>query len=121
MQLLKLWWMQTDLLPESIGAAIAGRLNGTAFQFAMQPTFSRLDRVNLVYNIIPVPELFALPAVDEELNPINGTVLYAAELSGSQHLIRRIESEFSPAAQDLQWQSMLTFFDMYRGNQSYDE
>ena len=113
--------MQTDLLTERIGAAIAGRLKGTAFQFAMQLTFSRLDRINGVYNIISAPELFALPAEDAVIDPLSGAQLFAAELSGSQHLVRRLEQEFSPSAQDLQWQSMFTFFDMYRGNQAYEE
>ena len=39
-QLLSLWWMQTELPEHQCGAAIAGRLRGTAFQYAFSLSLS---------------------------------------------------------------------------------
>ena len=120
-QLLKLWWMQTDLSTERIGAAIAGRLKGAALQFAMQLTWSRLDRATLTQVVHVAPKLFALPAEDAVFDPVTGVQISPSELSGAQYLVSKLQSEFSPSAQDLQWQSMISFFDMYRGSQTYEE
>ena len=100
---------------------MAGRLKGTAFQFAMLLTYSRLDRINNVYNIIPAPELFALEREEAVVDANTGQILVPVELSGAQYLVAALEKEFSPSAQDLQWQTMLSFFDMYRGGQTYEE
>ena len=43
MQLLRLWWKQTDVQDQCLGPVIAGRLRGTAFQFAMAIQAERLD------------------------------------------------------------------------------
>ena len=40
-QLLRLWWRLTDLPEESAGVAMAGRLRGTAFQFAISLSITR--------------------------------------------------------------------------------
>ena len=42
-QLLRLWWRQTDLAESSAGTAMAGRLRGPAFQLAMALSADRLD------------------------------------------------------------------------------
>ena len=113
--------MQTDLSTERVGAAIAGRLNGTAFQFTMQLTWSRLDRATLTQVVHVAPELLALPAEDAVFDPITGVQISPSELSGAQYLVSKLQSGFSPSAQDLQWQAMISFFDMYRDSQTYDE
>ena len=42
-QLMKLWWLQTDCAEDRMGPAIAGRLKGAAFQFAMSLSALRLN------------------------------------------------------------------------------
>ena len=45
-QLLRLWWRQTDIPEGAAGPTIAGRLRGTALQYAMRLKAHRLDLVN---------------------------------------------------------------------------
>ena len=42
-QLLRLWWMQSDVPEHQAGAAIVGRLRGAAFQYAMRLSQDRLN------------------------------------------------------------------------------
>ena len=63
-QLLELWWMQTDLSEAQTGAAIAGRLRGTAFQHAMSLEAVRIDTATNLPKVVRAPALFAEPAYD---------------------------------------------------------
>ena len=60
-QLLQLWLFQTDIPYRQCGAAIVGRLRGSAFQFAMRMQEDRLDMnaADGTRRIIKAPELFA--------------------------------------------------------------
>ena len=50
-QLLGLWWAQTDATETSAGPIIAGRLQGTAFQFAMSLSQTRVDMTDPMQGI----------------------------------------------------------------------
>ena len=80
-----------------------------------------MDRATLTHVVHVAPELFALPAEDAVFDPVTGIQISPSELSGAQYLVSKLQSDFPPSAQDLQWQSMISFFDMYRGSQTYDE
>ena len=62
MQLMRLWWRQTDIVEASVGPAMAGRLRGTAFQFALSLRADRLDQDTGVRRIMVGDELLAQPS-----------------------------------------------------------
>ncbi len=48
LQLLKLWWRQTDCTESQAGPTIVGRLKGTALQIALNMTADSYDEENRV-------------------------------------------------------------------------
>ena len=61
-QLLRLWWLQTDVPEAQAGPAIVGRLRGPAFQYAMRLQQERLNTTTGQRQLFTAPELFAEPA-----------------------------------------------------------
>ena len=62
LQLLRLWWRQTDLAETATGPAMAGRLRGSALQLAMAMRAQRLDHTTGTRREFVGDELLAQPA-----------------------------------------------------------
>ena len=120
-QLLKLWWLQTDLPEHQWGPAIAGRLKGSVFQYAMSLKQERFDPATGQSRVVEAPELFAEAEVEAILNPQTGAVIMAAQDSGAKILVTAILREFTSDRQDLQWEVLTAFFELYRGNASFSD
>jgi len=82
-QLLRLWWRQTDIPEGAAGPTMAGRLRGTALQYAMRLKANRLDLVVGGMREMVGDELLSQPSHDEWIDPISGQV-YPAEVAGQQ-------------------------------------
>ena len=111
--------MQTDLPENQAGAAIAGRLKGAAFQFAMGMGALRLDMNTAAQRMIEAPELFAEPAHEAWTSP--GGREFPAEIGGAQLLVRGLRDEFGGDNQDLQWSTLESFFELFRGQASMED
>ena len=73
-QLLALWYRQTSLGETQLGPAMAGRLRGTAFQFALALTAQRLDLDTGNRRQMIGDELLAQPGHADWTNPATGEV-----------------------------------------------
>ena len=113
LQLPRLWNLQTDMETTKMGPAICGRLRGTAFQYAMQLSQTRLNMTTGALELMPAPELFAEAACDEWTHPQDGTV-FPAMGSGASFLIESLKQEFSGNEQDLQWQALNAVLELFR-------
>ena len=80
--------MQTDLDDEKVGAAIAGRLRGIAFQYAMGLRASRLDMHSGTRAEMVAPEIFAEPAHNDWTSPSGQ--MFPAEISGAAFLCQSL-------------------------------
>jgi hypothetical protein len=98
------------------GPAICGRLKGPPFQFAMSLKRVRTDPNTGIERMVEAPELFAEPAIPGFA--LNG-VDYPAQPPGSQVLVEAILREYTTNAQDLQWEVLSSFFELYRGQSKF--
>ena len=62
MQLLRLWWRQTDIQEHQVGPIMVGRLRGAAFQLAMSLRQLRYDPDQQVVREYSEEELLAQPS-----------------------------------------------------------
>ena len=114
---MRLWRLQTDLDEERIGPAIAGRLKGVAFQYAMQLQDTRLDMNTGILTLMVAPEIFAEPA---HAPWAGGGVQVGAEVSGATFLCQQLAQRFQAEDQDLQWSALESYFELFRGNASLE-
>ena len=80
---LRLWYRQTDLPPESLGPAVAGRLQGRLFDTALGLKFTLANGTRLVGD-----EALAYPGADAVFDLNTGAVVTPAEDNGLQRLLR---------------------------------
>ena len=80
---LRLWYRQTDLLPESLGPAVAGRLQGRLFDTALGLKFTLANGTRLVGD-----EALAYPGAYAVFDLNTGAVVTPAEDNGLQRLLR---------------------------------
>ena len=120
MQLLRLWRMQTDMAEHQIGAAICGRLKGPVFQFAMCLKEERLCPQTGTVRMMEAPDIFSELEYPDWQDPATG-VVHPGKPNGSTFLCQAIMAEFSGNAQDLQWQTLAAFIDLYRSNSSFED
>ena len=92
-QLLRLWWRQTDLPETSAGPAMAGRLRGTAFQIAMNLAADRLDQNTGLRRRMTGDELLSQQAHDPYTDPQTQT-LYPEEPAGATLLMNALQAEY---------------------------
>ena len=121
-QIMGLWWRQTEVMPHCAGPAIAGRLRGTAFQFALSLSAERLDQetvhVGQAYRrrVMTGDELLAQDAHDELTD--SAGVVHPRATSGAQVLLRALHTEFGLEDQDMTLVALESFFGHARGSQS---
>ena len=119
MQLLRLWWRQTSLTDIQAGPAMAGRLRGSAFQFALRMSANRLDVTTGERRLMSGDELLAQPRHDDYTHG-DGT-FHARESAGAQHLLEGLEIEYGLDAEDRTIAALGSFFNSRRGNQSMEQ
>ena len=86
---LRLWYRQTDVSPESLGPAVAGRLQGRLFDTALGLKFTLVNGNQLVGD-----EALAFPGTDAVLDPNTGTVLTPAQDNGLRRLLRVLTAQY---------------------------
>lgn len=80
-QLLRLWWRQTEVSETACGPTIAGRLRGTALQVALALSRDRLDLTTGTRRIFTGDDLLTEPAHPEWTDTLTGEV-HPAEYAG---------------------------------------
>ena len=119
-QLIRLWWRQTDVTENAAGPAMAGRLRGAAFQIANGLHAMRLDLVTGVVREMVGDELLAQPSHEAWQNPANGEQ-HPAEAAGATLLLNALTAEFGIQQQEMNIQSLDAFFYHHRGNLSLSD
>ena len=102
---LRLWYRVTDLAPESIGPAIAGRLQGRPYNFAMTMAITMRDGTHLTGDA-------ALAYVGEPEHPTGTGGMLPAIESGPQQLVRILQRKFGIHDQDLVGKVIDEFIDL---------
>ena len=113
-QLLRLWWRQTELPEHAAGPAMAGRLRGAAFQLAMKMKMDRLDLAAGNRREMEGDELLARPS-HPEWQDANG-VQHQAEPAGASLLMDLLVREFEVQDQDMSIVALSSFFSLNRGH-----
>ena len=119
-QLLRLWWRQTDLPETAAGPAMAGRLHGTAQQYALSLKRDRLDLDTGLRREMQGDELLAQSS-HPEWTDAGGTV-HPAEPAGGAILLTALQDPvvgFGTHAQDMSISSLESFFTLERGNKKH--
>ena len=98
-QLLSLWWRQTDVQEHAAGAAIAGRLRGSAFQLALRISENRVDQITHQVRRMTGDELLAQPSFDTFTDAAG--IVHQGQVSGAHVLMRELRREYGIADQDL--------------------
>ena len=114
-QLLRLWWRQTDLPETSAGPAMAGRLRGTAFQLAMNLSADRLDINTGNRRRMTGDELLSQQAHDPWSHPTT-QVLHPEEPAGATILMNALQTEYGVQDQDMSIAALDAFFGHQRGS-----
>ena len=86
---LRLWYRQTHQSPESLGPAVAGRLQGRLFDTALGLKFT-LPNGNMLIG----DEALAFLGADAILDPGTGAVQVPAEDNGLQRLLRVLTAQY---------------------------
>ena len=108
-QLLELWWRQTELREEQTGPTMAGRLRGTALQKALALTAVRYDEYGQGRQVTG-DELLAQPTV-----PADDQIGMLEQPAGATLLMRMLITEYGQNVQDTTIQSLQSFFEFDRG------
>ena len=117
-QLLQLWSRQTETSEEAFGPTIAGRLRGTAFQFAMRLSRTRLDLNTGTRRLMVGPELLSQVSHATWTDP-QGEV-HPEEANGGRVLIDALTTEYGVHDQDQAVACLDSYFKLHRGNGTLD-
>ena len=115
LQLLRLWWRQTELTEAAAGPTMCGRLRGNAFQMALKIVEERLDLNIGATRPMTGDELLAQPSHDAWTNPTTGTVFDGAP-AGATVLMNRLVQEYGMHVQDQNVAALEAFFTFERGS-----
>ena len=121
-QLIGLWWRQTELQEHCMGPAVAGRLRGAAFQFALSLSADRLDIASGVAGIRRImtgDELLSQQSHDAFTD--GQGIAHPAEAAGGSVLLRALQREYGMEDQDLALVSLDAFFQHARGSGNLGE
>ena len=119
-QLLELWYLQTDLAPRAMGPAVAGRLRGAAMQFVLGLSCARWDQTAGCMVIKSGPSLLAEEEHDAILDA-TGDILCPAEMSGFAYMCQRLKEEYSVRTQEQTLSNLDAFYNCTRASSTMEE
>jgi hypothetical protein len=113
-RLLKLWRMQTDLDETQKGAAIIGRLEGPAFQFALSLKQTRYDWRQHAKVTLSSPDFLEFPRDPAAIDDVNGKQI-PEFMSGFDYMGKMMTEGYEADDQDEEWASLEAYFDLVQG------
>ena len=125
LQLMRLWWRQTDVEEPKAGIVIAGRLRGAAFQFALGLSANRYIPPDADtgwpggFRDLTGDELLCQPSYEAFTDPASGVDVPAGK-SGAGVLLDALGAEYGVSAQEGVLAALDTFFDCTRGQNTME-
>ena len=111
---LQLWWRFAEVREDQVGALVAARLQGQAFELAMN---FKIIRQGVTHVGV---EALSLPA-SENVTDALGNILEAAQPTGIAQLLSLLAREYEIHDQDKQTHIIDKFLDTRRGNMPLQE